>query len=283
MLEEVLKSNKTSKVVKYLVDNNMTGYQVNTTDPSKSCIIPYTIDYVYEGETKTLKSIVTGKIDMMSAMMGTATGALTIRDLGGNDMPNSVSVYPVDFNLKEKVLEYLDAWNGEDNITVNGITYTKDQRSKITYTDNLSLVISMINTMINIVTIALVSFTAISLIVSTVMIGIITYVSVVERVKEIGVIRSLGGRKRDVANLFNAETFIIGLLAGTIGIVITYIISLIANLIIGSLTNIYALVSLPIVSALIMITISILLTLISGLFPAKAAANMDPVNALRSE
>ena len=226
LLEEVLKSNKTSKVVKYLVDNNMTGYQVNTTDPSKSCIIPYTIDYVYEGETKTLKSIVTGKIDMMSAMMGTATGALTIRDLGGNDMPNSVSVYPVDFNLKEKVLEYLDAWNGEDNITLNGITYTKDQRSKITYTDNLSLVISMINTMINIVTIALVSFTAISLIVSTVMIGIITYVSVVERVKEIGVIRSLGGRKRDVANLFNAETFIIGLLAGTIGIVITYIISL---------------------------------------------------------
>ncbi len=283
LLEEVLKSNKTSKVVKYLVDNNMTGYQVNTTDPSKSCIIPYTIDYVYEGETKTLKSIVTGKIDMMSAMMGTATGALTIRDLGGNDMPNSVSVYPVDFNLKEKVLEYLDAWNGEDNITLNGITYTKDQRSKITYTDNLSLVISMINTMINIVTIALVSFTAISLIVSTVMIGIITYVSVVERVKEIGVIRSLGGRKRDVANLFNAETFIIGLLAGTIGIVITYIISLIANLIIGSLTNIYTLVSLPIVSALIMITISILLTLISGLFPAKAAANMDPVNALRSE
>ena len=283
LLEEVIKSNKTSKVVKYLIDNNMTGYQVNTTDPSKSCIIPYTIDYVYEGETKTLNSIVTGKIDMMSAMMGTATGALTIRDLGGNDMPNSVSVYPVDFNLKEKVLAYLDAWNGDGNITVNGITYTKDQRSKITYTDNLSLVISMINTMINIVTIALVAFTAISLIVSTVMIGIITYVSVVERVKEIGVIRSLGGRKRDVANLFNAETFIIGLLAGTIGIVITYIISLIANLIIGSLTTIYTLVSLPILSALIMITVSILLTLISGLFPAKAAANMDPVNALRSE
>lgn len=149
--------------------------------------------------------------------------------------------------------------------------------------DTLSIVISMINTMINIVTTALVAFTAISLIVSTVMIGIITYVSVVERIKEIGVIRSLGGRKKDVAHLFNAETFIIGLVAGLLGIGITYLIGFIANIIIGGITGIYTLVSLKWYQAIIMVTISVLLTLISGLFPSRSAARMDPVNALRTE
>ena len=141
----------------------------------------------------------------------------------------------------------------------------------------------MVNTMIDVVTTALIAFTAISLVVSTVMISIITYVSVVERIKEIGVIRSLGGRKKDVARLFNAETFIIGLAAGLLGIGITYLISIIANIIIGGITGIYTLVALPIYQAIIMIVISISLTLISGLFPSRAAANMDPVNALRSE
>ena len=175
------------------------------------------------------------------------------------------------------------AWNNEGNIILNGVTLTKEDRVNITYMDTLSIVISMINTMINIVTTALVAFTAISLIVSTVMIGIITYVSVVERIKEIGVIRSLGGRKKDVAHLFNAETFIIGLVAGLLGIGITYLIGFIANIIIGGITGIYTLVSLKWYQAIIMVTISVLLTLISGLFPSRSAARMDPVNALRTE
>ena len=107
--------------------------------------------------------------------------------------------------------------------------------------------------------------------------------SVLERTKEIGVIRSLGGRKKDVAHLFNAETFIIGLVAGLIGIIVTYLISLIANIIIGNLTGIYTLVSLQWYQALIMVTISVVLTLVSGVIPSKSAANMDPVNALRTE
>ena len=115
------------------------------------------------------------------------------------------------------------------------------------------------------------------------MIGIITYVSVVERIKEIGVIRSLGGRKKDVAHLFNAETFIIGLVAGLLGIGITYLIGFVANIIIGGITGIYTLVSLKWYQAIIMVTISVLLTLISGLFPSRSAARMDPVNALRTE
>ena len=129
----------------------------------------------------------------------------------------------------------------------------------------------------------LIAFTAISLVVSTVMIGIITYVSVVERIKEIGVIRSLGGRKKDVAHLFNAETFIIGLVAGLIGIGVTYLISFIANLIIGHLSGIYTIVALRWYQAIIMVVISVFLTLISGVFPSRSAAKMDPVNALRSE
>ena len=199
-------------------------------------------------------------------------------------MPSTISIYPVNFELKEFVLDYLNAWNDEDkDITLNGVVLEKGTRSEITYTDTLSIVISMINTMIDVVTTALVIFTAISLVVSTVMIGIITYVSVVERTKEIGVIRSLGGSKKDVGHLFNAETFIIGLVAGLLGIGITYLLSALANVIIGNITGIYTLAALRPIQAIVMIIISVLLTSISGLTPAKAAARMDPVNALRSE
>ena len=153
----------------------------------------------------------------------------------------------------------------------------------MTYTDTLELVINMINNMIDVVSAALIAFTSISLVVSTVMIGIITYVSVVERIKEIGVIRSLGGRKKDVSRLFTAETFIIGGLAGVIGIAVTYGISAIASAIIYKLFSIPNIAALPVSQALLLICLSIVLTLFSGVMPARSAARKDPVVALRTE
>ena len=137
--------------------------------------------------------------------------------------------------------------------------------------------------MIEIISVGLIAFTSVSLVVSTVMIGIITYVSVVERIKEIGVIRSLGGRKRDVSNLFIAETFIIGLLAGIIGIGFTYFASLIVNVILKPIIGYASIASLPVGNAVLLIALSIALTLISGLMPASSAARKDPVVALRTE
>ena len=299
----ILEVNKDSEIANYirtdLEGESITSMIANTPMGETAVGITYKYNYSANGEVKEGTGFVGSASfasimgDMIGGIIGGSSGgtstdipemySLSLRNVGGDDLANSIAIYPVDFELKEQVLAYLDAWNADDDIVVNGITLNKDNRSNITYTDTLSIVISMINTMINIITTALVAFTAISLIVSTVMIGIITYVSVVERVKEIGVIRSLGGRKKDVAHLFNAETFIIGFVAGLLGIGITYLISLIANLIIGGLINIYTLVSLKWYQALIMVTISVVLTLISGLFPSRSAAKMDPVNALRTE
>ena len=219
-----------------------------------------------------------------------------IASLGGADLPNKISIYPRSFDDKYLVTEYLDKWNSDENFSYtnpNGdlvITYSKTSenvpsgafvRQDIKYTDNLEIIIRLINMMIQIITIALVAFTSLSLVVSTVMIGIITYVSVVERVKEIGIIRSLGGRKHDVSNLFNVETFLIGLTSGVFGIAVTYLICLILNIVISVVAGISVTFMLPWNYALIIIAISIALTLISGLIPARIAAHKDPVVALR--
>ena len=220
-----------------------------------------------------------------------------IASLGGADLPTEIDIYPHSFDEKYLVTEYLDRWNSDEDFSFTAPdgtlikTYSKNSknvpfgafvRQDIKYTDNLEVIIRLINMMIQIITIALVAFTSLSLVVSTVMIGIITYVSVVERVKEIGIIRSLGGRKLDVSNLFNVETFLIGLTSGVFGIAVTYLICLILNIIIGIIAGIGAIMMLPWNYALIIIAISILLTLISGLIPARIAAHKDPVVALRT-
>ncbi len=277
-MSHVLSENSDSEIYEYI--NN-----IDETDDSPSAMAKYYIPYQYEytnadGEIKPATGVVgpaTSMSDMMGGMMGGGSDTIDhkeykeklIRTLGGNSISNSIEIYPKDFDEKDRVTEYLDAWN-EDN-------------KKITYTDTLEIIINMINTMIDIVSYALIAFTSISLVVSTVMIGIITYVSVVERVKEIGVIRSLGGRKRDVSNLFIAETFIIGLLSGVIGIGFTYIASAIVNAILKPLIGYASIAALPISNAIILICLSVGLTLISGLIPAGSAAKKDPVVALRTE
>ncbi len=213
--------------------------------------------------------------------------SLTLADLGAAETPTSFTIYPRDFDSKDLVTAWLDAWNreGDITVTVDGAekTLTYDDRKDVTYTDTLSLVIALIDSMISVVSTALIAFTSVSLVVSTVMIGILTYVSVVERIKEIGVIRSLGGRKRDVRHLFNAETFIIGFLSGLIGVLVTAALSLLVNLLIKVLADVTITAYLPFGQAILLIALSVGLTLISGLLPASAAARKDPVNALRTE
>lgn len=199
-------------------------------------------------------------------------GDTALRSIGGKNTVNAVSIYTDSFDAKEGVLAHLDAWND-----------TCAKENIVKYSDRIGSMMTMVETMLNAITYVLVAFTAISLVVSSVMIGIITYVSVVERTKEIGVLRSLGARKKDIKNLFNAETFIIGLASGVFGVAVTYLLSIGINALLGSLTGIATLASLPFGSALLMIAISIVLTLISGLIPAGAAARKDPVIALRSE
>ena len=223
--------------------------------------------------------------------------------IGASDKITKMSFYTESFDTKKDMLAYLDGWNdmcakGEEYSWVDetgetqrffwtdmegNVHYNLTNSQEVKYTDTVGMMMSMVEMMLNAITVVLVAFTSISLIVSSVMIGIITYVSVVERTREIGVLRSLGARKKDIKNLFNAETFIIGGASGTIGVVITYLLSFGVNGLLGKLTGISTLAALPFGSAVIMICISILLTLISGLIPARAAAKKDPVVALRSE
>lgn len=195
-----------------------------------------------------------------------------IRAMGGIIQVTTISFYAKDFDSKEQLLVYLDAWNN-----------SHEQNEQVKYSDTVGLLMGMVQQILDIITYVLVAFTSISLVVSSVMIGIITYVSVVERIKEIGILRSLGARKQDVRNLFNAETFIIGLAAGLIGIGLSYFISLFINIAIVSLTGIAGIAALPFTTALIMVLVSVVLTLISGLIPAQSAAKKDPVIALRTE
>ena len=197
-------------------------------------------------------------------------------------LPSKIQIFPKDFTTKNAIAKYLDQWNADGVIIVDGKPLSKEQRGELTYTDTISVIINVINVLIQSVTIALVAFTSLSLVVSCFMIAVITYISVVERTKEIGVIRSLGGRKKDVSRLFIAETFITGAASGVVGIIVTYILQIILN-VVGHQFNIPMLSNLTPTTALIMLTLSVVLSILSGLVPSLKAANSDPVTALRSE
>lgn len=289
LAKDVIEKNATSQLVTLMKTMHLSTIPGGF-DEDGAYGITYKYNYTFEGETHADQTGFVGSVNTFASMIGGyMTGQtnenyfLTLQEIGGNTIPDTISIYPIDFTHKEAVLSYLDRWNSDETLTIGNKTLAADQRDDITYSDNISVIINMINTFIDIVTYALIGFTALSLVVSCVMIAIITYVSVVERTKEIGVIRSLGGRKRDVAYLFNAETFIIGLGSGLIGIAVTYIVSAIANVVIRSVSVLNAIAIFPWYYAVIMVCVSVVLTLLSGLIPSMSAARRDPVVALRTE
>ena len=298
--------------------------------------------------TNTSNTVYVGEVNQMSSLLkmfgygSSSTGyeylnyTVDLRYLAAEELPETIKFYPINFDKKDLVTDYLDLWNSSNDVTFNvydsfitssdltystvlgqktlteadrneGYYYNSDyeilhmadvtdetdlskytfveKTGEIKYTDNVALIINMINSMIQIVTVALVAFTALSLVVSTVMVGIITYVSVVERIKEIGVIRSLGGRKKDVSNRFTAETLMIGFSSGVFGIFVTGVLCLLINAGANAGTDgaIKSICHLTIPTAVIMILLSMFLTFIAGIMPAKNAARRDPVQALRSE
>ncbi len=197
-----------------------------------------------------------------------------LQDLGASDIPVSISIYPNDFDSKEEIIQIIDSYNDR---------FDEDDTNRIQYTDNVASALSMIKTVMNSISAVLIAFSSISLFVSSIMIGIITYTSVLERTKEIGVLRSIGARKKDISRVFNAEAILIGFTAGVLGVIITYGLVPIANIFLREATEGVDVADLFIGDALMLIAISIALTFIAGLIPSKIAAKKDPVVALRTE
>lgn len=194
--------------------------------------------------------------------------------MGVSDLnePSVINIYPNSFEAKENISALIDEYNA-----------SADESDKITYTDYIGLMLSSVTTIINAISYILIAFVSISLIVSSIMIGIITYISVLERTKEIGILRAMGASKRDVSRVFNAETLIVGFVAGAIGILVTLLLLIPINAIIELITDISGLAALPVVGGIILVVISMLLTLVAGIFPSRVAAKRDPVTALRTE
>lgn len=225
------------------------------------------LDALAEGESTPKEAVVSdSSYDGNMLTLGAAT----------LDDPTGISLYAASFEDKEALTDALDAYN--DKMTEEG----KDDLV-IHYTDYVGLLMSSVTDIVNIVSYVLIAFVGISLVVSSIMIGVITLISVQERTKEIGILRSIGASKRDVSRVFNAETLIIGLGAGVIGIGLTLLLNIPINLIINHLAGIENVAKLPVAGGIILVVISVVLTMIAGLIPAKTAAKKDPVEALRTE
>jgi len=198
--------------------------------------------------------------------------------LGAMDLntPASIRIFPANFEGKENITDMIDNYNqrmrdeGREDYVIN-------------YTDIVGMMMSSITVIINVVSYVLIAFVGISLVVSSIMIGIITYISVLERTKEIGILRSIGASKKDISRVFNAETFIVGIVAGLIGIGITLLLTIPANIIIHAATGVSSIAQLPLIGGIVLVIISMLLTMGAGLIPAKMASKRDPVIALRTE
>ncbi len=201
-----------------------------------------------------------------------------LSELGSVDLekPTAINIYAKDFEAKEQIKQIIENYNEEQRNSGN-------EANVITYTDLVGLLMSSITQIIDIISYVLIAFVSISLVVSSIMIGIITYISVLERTKEIGILRAIGASKKDISRVFNAETLIIGLVAGLLGIGITLLLNIPINLIIQAIAGVSGISSLPWVGGTILVVISVVLTMIAGLIPASIASKKDPVESLRVE
>ena len=223
---------------------------------------------------KTEEEITATFVKYLEEQSNNATYESNLKLMGASDLstPTTINIFPKDFEAKDEISAIIEKYNE-----------SADESEKITYTDYIGLMMSSVTTIINAISYILIAFVSISLIVSSIMIGIITYISVLERTKEIGILRAMGASKKDISRVFNAETLIVGLVAGLLGIGITLLLLLPINAVIKILTDIGGLAKLPTVGAVILVAISMLLTFIAGLIPSKIAAKKDPVTSLRTE
>lgn len=246
-------------------------------------LMPHIIDKVNETQivkqqlADPEKDVFTGmSFDNDKTSISTLENNKSLLGIASEDNPSEIDIYAKDFDSKEKLQDFIKNYN--DEVTADG----RDEDT-ISYTDYVGILMSSVSTIITAISSVLIAFVAISLIVSSIMIGIITYISVLERTKEIGVLRSIGASKKDVSRVFNAETLIEGFVSGAMGIIITLILCIPANAVIKNVTDISNVAQLPVAGAVILFIISMLLTTIAGLIPAKMAAKKDPVVALRTE
>ncbi len=221
---------------------------------------------IVKAQKKSSRNVLTGQ------NLNAAAKKQQLQMLGGSSLPTGIMIYPNNFAAKNRVLDYLDAWNKG-----------KSKANKIVYTDMSSAVTTMTGGLLNGITTVLIAFAAISLITSMIMIGILTYASVLQRTKEIGVLKALGARKKDITRVFDAETFILGIFAGILGVVIGYALTFPLNAVIYHLTDLVNVAQLNPLHALILIIVSTVLTLLGGHIPARMAAKKDAAIALRSE
>ena len=273
--EHIINKTNESEIVKYQKENPNTNIFTGTDFPKEN--EEFDMNNLTDQQKYSLMNLSPDEItSMMEAYKDSMDASLekNLEKLGSVDIekPSTISIYPKDFNSKENINKIIDKYNKKQK-----------EENKITYSDIIGIMISSVSQIVNTISYVLIAFVAVSLIVSSIMIGIITYISVLERTKEIGILRSIGVSKKDITRIFSAETLIIGLISGLIGIGLTVILTFPINHVIHKVTGVVVKTYLPVPAAIILIIISIILTRIGGKIPSKMASKQDPVIALRSE
>ena len=278
-MKEVIDNALTLKIVGIIRPNEESSIETSGGVGYTSDLTKYVIDNILKTDiakeqlNNKEKNIITNE---PFAALNTYDIALNTLGIIDKDMPSAINIYPKDFKSKDKIIEFIDEYNDlKEANDENDLT--------ISYTDYVGVLMNSVTTIVDVISYVLIAFVSISLVVSSIMIGVITYISVLERTKEIGILRAIGARKKDIRMVFNAETFIIGLISGLLGILITILLNIPINIIIYKLASINNVSVLPPLAAVILVIISVALTMFAGLIPSSMASKKDPVVSLRTE